>query len=807
MHFHPSGSSCCSGGKPAPATPRRPHSLTRDGGGRAGGRRLPSSLSRVGPTAHLSLLVPRLVGALEVLAVLVVAEQVLLVDAAVRLAVAALEPAEPVRLAEPLEVAHHAGVAELGRADKVVNHLALVDEGQVRRDGAGLPRQERVPAPEEDDGRDGAHVQQDKGGEAERDPKGRDRLLARVDAPLLGVAAGRDGGVEELGAHDRRQARQQHRQHLGHHAAEADQEHEQVAVEEGLERHQRERHGRVVERERPRRRVPLGQDVVGLHHAHVRLQRAPAELDADGQGGHDPRRVGRDDAGAREEEHGDEAHEEGDADDERQEPVETQRARVRVLGHVVVSEPVRVLRGDGVLVVGGQRRVAEDVAVVLELGVDVAVADDVQVRKVDEDVADDGHGREARDAPDVGQQAGPPPLEDVEEHAAAERADAQGRGEQPRPHRLQADHLLAVGVREPLGPVGIQNEGGGAKRRHQRHGQRGGDGRHGDGKVPQLDGPDGSQPAEAGDVVDVDGLGREGAALLGQLVVGLEALDLEVGDLPQDAVHDGEDRRQELDGEVLEPRDLGRGPEPDQRVRARPLEEELHHDGQRDGQADEPRQVGPPHRKGLPVGLRVKDLRLLALVDGERGLAHVDAVVARDRRPRHDAEVDLVMLVLPRALLRRRLLDDDLDDLAPLVGLVLASVLDCRPTAQARPAQARPAREGPCNGSPGRGGRRRHEILAIDPGVRLKTGPQTAGETTARLLLLQFLDKGRVLEAHRPQGGGHIEDGFVVLIRLVLRRLAKGRGGAQQREVVLLFFGCGLLAASRRRKARPPARM
>src|SRR5690625_3495124 len=124
--------------------------------------RLPS---RSTPTAasqsleNIPLHVPRLVALRKVHPMLIVARQLLLVHAAVRLPVPPHEPAQPVRL--PVgELARHLGAAVLGRAHKVVQHLALVDEGQHRRDRVGLPRQERVPPPEEDDARRHRHVQQ-----------------------------------------------------------------------------------------------------------------------------------------------------------------------------------------------------------------------------------------------------------------------------------------------------------------------------------------------------------------------------------------------------------------------------------------------------------------------------------------------------------------------------------------------------------------------------------------------------------------------------------------------------------------------
>ena len=60
-------------------------------------------------------------------------------------------------------------------------------------------------------------------------------------------------------------------------------------------------------------RVTAREDVIRLHHADGGIECAPGELDADGEGGEDPRRAVGDSGGGREEHDGEEACEQDDS--------------------------------------------------------------------------------------------------------------------------------------------------------------------------------------------------------------------------------------------------------------------------------------------------------------------------------------------------------------------------------------------------------------------------------------------------------------------------------------------------------------
>lgn len=242
--------------------------------------------------------------------------------------------------------------------------------------------------------------------------------------------------------------------------------------------------------------------------------------------------------------------------------------------------------------------------------------------------------------------------------------------------------------------------------------------------LPQ--GPKRPEKVEAGRVVNVDGLGGHRAALFGQLVKGLQTPDFEIRKLPQNTIDDGQQRRRKLDDKVDALLHLVGGREFDQRVLAVHLEQHLLHGGQGHRDEHQRRQVRPPHGKRLPVGLWVKRLRHL-LLDGIRRLAQP----ARGNvGPLNVAQVGAY-----------RLLDDDLDDLAAAVGLVLAHVPQLLgPVQLGRTAQRKGARETALD----RGGRRQ-EVSTAHLRVGSESLAQAAGQVAPRLLVLQFSDKGVVV--------------------------------------------------------------
>lgn len=386
-------------------------------------RQTKNTIHRNKKLQHIPLHVPRLRPLLQTDAVLVVANQLLLVHAAVLLPIPAGKPPQPVRLVLAQPLAHLRG-GKLLRAHKVVEHLALVDVGQHRRNRVGLARQKGVPAAGEDDRGHDHHVEQDEERQRDRHVKRLDRLGARVDLPRL---VGRAPDQQKVVAVDGRQTRHQHGEELGHDAAEADEEDEQVAVEQRAHRHVAKRQRRVVEQQRVGGRVPPRQDVVRLHHAHGRLHAAPGHLEEDGEDGDDPRRLVRDDGGRRKQESRDEADEEQDAHNHGDDAAGAEQYRVRILGQVVVVGPLPLLGRHRVRVVGRQRRVAQHVAVVLEPVVDVAVRRRVHVLEVHENVAHHRHGGEPGDAPDVGHEARLARLQQVEEDAAQHGIHAERR--------------------------------------------------------------------------------------------------------------------------------------------------------------------------------------------------------------------------------------------------------------------------------------------------------------------------------------------------------------------------------------------
>lgn len=392
---------------------------------------------------------PRHVALRVVDAVLVIARELLLVDAAVRLAVSALEPAQPVRLANVLEPGAPLGVCELGGADEVVEHLGLVHEGEDAGDGVGLARQEGPAAADEDDAGDDADVQQDEDGQGEGDDEGADRLGPAAEVlvqHVAGVVLDEEDGVEEVLALDLRQARGEDGEALDEHRARADEEDDPVPVEEGAERDHGEGHGRVVEGERLGGRVPLREDVVRLQHADGRLETAPAELDADGQRRDGPGRPVRDDAGRREQEGGNEGEEQDDADDEGYAALLAEHDGMRVLGQMGVLVLVALAAAGEDEVLGEEGRVAQHVAPVLELVVDVLGRGRVHVLEVGHDVAHDRHRREPGDALDVGLEAGAPRRQLVEEDTAQDRDAEERAREHAREHSVHYDDLRLVRV-------------------------------------------------------------------------------------------------------------------------------------------------------------------------------------------------------------------------------------------------------------------------------------------------------------------------------------------------------------------------
>lgn len=226
----------------------------------------------------------------------VIIRQLLLVDAAVCAPIAALEPAQPVRLAQALEAAAHLRVGELGRAYEVVQHLALVHEREHAGDRVGLPRQERVAPPDEDRRGYYAQVQQDERGEDERHREGEHRLRAGAQPLLQKLAAlvvvlffHPVQDFEVVLALDRGQARDEDGQGLHHDGAPAHEEDQPVPVEERAEGYHGEGHGRVVESQRLSWRVALREDVERLQHPDGCLKTTPGQLDANRKRGDDPR--------------------------------------------------------------------------------------------------------------------------------------------------------------------------------------------------------------------------------------------------------------------------------------------------------------------------------------------------------------------------------------------------------------------------------------------------------------------------------------------------------------------------------------
>lgn len=381
---------------------------------------------------------------------LVIARELLLVDAAVRLAVSALEPAQPVRLANVAEPGPHLGVRELRRVDEVVQHLGLVHEGQDAGDGVGLARQEGPAATDEDDARDDADVQQDEDGQGERDDEGAHRLGPAAQVLVQHVAgvvlAAEEDGAEEVLALDLRQARGEDGEALHEHRAPADEEDDPVPVEEGAQRHDGEGHGGVVESERLGGRVPLREYVVRLQHADGRLEAAPAELDADGQRRDGPGRLVRDHAGRREQEGGDESEEQDHADDEGYAALFAEHDGMGVLGQVGVLVLVALAAAGEDEVLGEQGRVAQHVAPVLQLVVDVLRLGRVHVLEVRHDVAHNRHRGQSGDALDVGLEAGAARRQLVEEDTAQNRDSEERAREHAREDGAHYDDLRLIWV-------------------------------------------------------------------------------------------------------------------------------------------------------------------------------------------------------------------------------------------------------------------------------------------------------------------------------------------------------------------------